>query len=172
MAMKVQDKEGPAPKRKKAAGKPAPTKPSVKAKTSAKPKKPVIVKAPIASARRPGRIAVARPAAGESAALVSNIRRELGVTQELFARMVGVTSRSIAGWEAGAAVNESSLRRIREMERLAASLKKVMKPGFMATWLVTPNEGMGGISPVEALQRGENDRLWRSVFLMGSGLPV
>ena len=94
------------------------------------------------------------------------------MTQDVFARMVGVTARSIAGWESGASINQGSCRRIREMARLSTALKKVMKPGFIATWLVTPNEGIGGISPVEALEHGENDRLWQSVFLLGSGLPL
>jgi hypothetical protein len=69
-------------------------------------------------------------------------------------------------------INAGSCRRIREMARLAIALKKVMKPRFIATWLVTPNEGLGGISPVEALERGDNDRFWESVFLLGSGLPL
>ena len=47
-----------------------------------------------------------------------------------------------------------------------------MKADFLPRWLVTPNEGLGGISPVEALERGESDRLWRAVFLLGSGLPI
>ena len=58
------------------------------------------------------------------------------------------------------------------MHRLAADLKRAMKADFLPRWLVTPNEGLGGISPVEALERGESDRLWRAVFLLGSGLPI
>jgi hypothetical protein len=58
------------------------------------------------------------------------------------------------------------------MRRLASALKRVMKPDFLPRWLATPNKGLGGISPVEALERGESDRLWRAVFLLGSGLPL
>jgi hypothetical protein len=58
------------------------------------------------------------------------------------------------------------------MSRLATDLKKVMKADFISHWLVTPNEGLGGISPVEATERGENDRLWRAVFFLGSGIPI
>jgi DNA-binding XRE family transcriptional regulator len=103
---------------------------------------------------------------------VAKTRRELGITQEIFARMIGVSARSVAGWEKGSPINEGSYRRVREMERLASTLKQVMKADFIPQWLVTPNEGMGGISPVQALESGANDRFWRSVFLLGSGLPL
>jgi DNA-binding transcriptional regulator YiaG len=112
------------------------------------------------------------PATGHRAPDVAQVRKELGVTQDLFARMIGVSSRSVAGWEGGASINESSARRLVEMRRLASALKRVMKPDFLPRWLATPNEGLGGISPVEALERGESDRLWRAVFLLGSGLPL
>jgi len=103
---------------------------------------------------------------------VVDTRRSLGVTQDVFARMVGVTTRSVAGWESGRQINESSLRRIKEMRRLRAELGKVMEPDFIPKWLVSPVEGLGGMSPVQALEHGETDRMWRAVFLLGSGLPL
>jgi DNA-binding XRE family transcriptional regulator len=103
---------------------------------------------------------------------VAQVRAELGVTQDILARMIGVSSHSVTGWEGGASINESSARRLVEMQRLASALKQVMQADFLPRWLVTPNEGLGGISPVEALERGESDRLWRVVFLLGSGLPL
>jgi transcriptional regulator with XRE-family HTH domain len=99
-------------------------------------------------------------------------RQRLGVTQDIFARLVGVSQRSVSGWESGRPINDVSLRRLKELRRLAIALEKVMKSEFIPTWLVAPNEGMGGISPVEVMGRGENDRLWRAVFLLGSGIPI
>jgi hypothetical protein len=69
-------------------------------------------------------------------------------------------------------INDVSLRRVKELNRLAVQLAKVMKADFIPLWLVTPNEGLGGLAPVEAMERGENDRLWRTVFLLGSGIPI
>jgi DNA-binding XRE family transcriptional regulator len=104
--------------------------------------------------------------------LVLKARKGLGVTQEVFARMIGVSARSVAGWEAGRPINEASRRRIREMMRLASSLREVMRPRFVPQWLIRPNEALGGLSPVQVLEHGETDRLWRTVFLLGSGLPI
>jgi len=107
----------------------------------------------------------------QSAALVLETRKSLGVTQSVFARLMGVSERAVSGWEQEKPINPGYLRRAKEMSRLAKQLKLSMKKSFIPTWLVTPNDGLGGISPVEALDRGENDRLWRTVFLLGSGMP-
>ena len=60
----------------------------------------------------------------------------------------------------GASINQGSCRRIREMARLADGPQMVMKPGFIATWFVAPNEGMGGISP---------SRRWNAVTTTACG---
>jgi DNA-binding XRE family transcriptional regulator len=103
---------------------------------------------------------------------VTATRKQLGVTQEILARLIGVSQRAVSGWEGGRPINDVSLRRVKELNRLAVELAKVMKADFIPHWLVTPNEGLGGLSPVEAMERGENDRLWRTVFLLGSGIPT
>lgn len=108
----------------------------------------------------------------KSSHLLVTIRKRLGLTQDLFARLIGVTQRSIAGWEKGSPMNEISSRRVKEMGRLADELRKSMKLEYIPTWLQTPNESLGGLSPLEAMQRGEHDRLWRTVFLLGSGIPI
>jgi hypothetical protein len=78
----------------------------------------------------------------------------------------------VSAWESGGPINDVALRRVRELSRLANALKKVMRADFISRWLVTPNQGLDGISPMEAMERGENDRLWRTVFLLGSGIPI
>lgn len=118
----------------------------------------------------------AKPPRGASPAhpptRVAMVRASLGVTQAIFARMLGVSARSVAAWEAGQSVHPASLRRVNELERLGNELREVMQAEFIPTWLTSPSEGLSGLSPVETLERGENDRLWRSVFLLGSGLPI
>ncbi len=103
---------------------------------------------------------------------VGAIRKKLGLTQDLFARLIGVTQRSVSTWERGGEINDVSLRRVREMDCLADELRKSMREDFIPHWLVFPNEGLGGISPIEAMERGEGGRVWRSVFLLGSGTPL
>jgi DNA-binding XRE family transcriptional regulator len=131
-----------------------------------------IKKTPVRTSTKATGVTAARTGTAAPTPLAVNTRKELGVTQAILARMIGVSTRSIATWERGGPINEAFVRRLRELERLAAALKKVMRADFIPRWLITPNEGLGNLSPIETLERGENDRLWRTVFLMGSGLPL
>jgi DNA-binding transcriptional regulator YiaG len=108
----------------------------------------------------------------DSARLVADVRSGLGVTRELFARLTGFSVRAITGWEAGRPISEPGLRRVKEMERLRGALAEGMREEFIPRWLEAPCEGLGGLKPVEVLERGEMDRLWRVVLLMGSGMPI
>jgi DNA-binding transcriptional regulator YiaG len=116
--------------------------------------------------------AEATPAGRASANLVAEVRAGLGVTREFFARLTGFSVRAIAGWEAGRPVSEAGRRRVLEMKRLREVLAEGMRPEFIAQWLETPCEGLGGLKPVEVLERGETDRLWRVALLIGSGMPT
>lgn len=107
-----------------------------------------------------------------TAQLVADVRRSLGVNRELFGRMMGFSVRAISGWEAGRPLSEAALRRVKEMKRLSDALADGVRPEFIAQWLITPSEGLGGLKPVEVLERGETDRLWRVVLLIGSGMPI
>jgi len=107
-----------------------------------------------------------------SARLVSDVRAGLGVTRELFARLTGFSVRAITGWEAGRPISEPGLRRVKEMERLRRALAEGMREEFIPQWLESPCEGLVGLKPVEVLERGETDRLWRVVLLIGSGMPI
>ena len=106
------------------------------------------------------------------ARLVSEVRSGLGVTREFFARMTGFSVRAISGWEAGRPLSEAASRRIKEMKRLRDLLAEGLRPEFIPQWLETPCEGLGGLKPVEVLERGETDRLWRTVLPIGSGMPT
>jgi hypothetical protein len=64
------------------------------------------------------------------------------------------------------------MRRIKELDRLATELAISMKRTFIRTWLTSPLEELDGTSPLEAMDRGENDRVWRLVFFLGSGIPT
>jgi hypothetical protein len=108
----------------------------------------------------------------QSARLVAEVRAGLGVTREFFARLTGFSVRAIAGWEAGRPLGEAGRRRILEMGRLRDLLAEGMRPEFISRWLESPCEGLGGLKPVEVLERGEADRLWRVALLIGSGMPT
>jgi Protein of unknown function (DUF2384) len=60
-------------------------------------------------------------------------------------------------------------QRIAELDRLQAELVKVIKPDALARWMDAPNESFGGLKPLEVVERGETDRLWRMSYQLASG---
>ncbi len=102
---------------------------------------------------------------------VRDTRTKLGLSRKIFARLCGYSERSIADWEAGKGLAPGSQARMREIVRLYGALAKVMDPAFVGTWLETPNEAFDRLKPLEVIERGETDRIWRMIFLVESGVP-
>jgi hypothetical protein len=57
------------------------------------------------------------------------------------------------------------------LERLRRALVDVMPEDVIPSWLETECKALGGLKPIEVLERGEIDRLWRTIFFLGSGVP-
>ncbi|HYO45348.1 MAG TPA: antitoxin Xre/MbcA/ParS toxin-binding domain-containing protein [Gemmatimonadota bacterium] len=101
----------------------------------------------------------------------ARLRGELGVTRKDFARMTGYSERSIASWEGGEEPSSKGLQRLNEVKRLKDALADVMKPEYIADWLKTPNDAFQGLKPLEVIERGEADRIWRMIYYLESGVP-
>jgi transcriptional regulator with XRE-family HTH domain len=101
----------------------------------------------------------------------ARIRRELGVTRKDFARLTGYSERSIASWEGGEAPSSKGLQRLNEVKRLRDALADVIKAEHIADWLTTPNDAFQGLKPLEVIERGETDRIWRMIYYLESGTP-
>jgi len=106
---------------------------------------------------------------GSTENLTAEVRRKLGVSRKLFSRLTGYSERAIANWESGETPEESGLRRIRETERFQARLAEVVAADAIPQWLDTPNDAFDGLKPLEAIERGEIDRLWNMIFYLESG---
>ncbi len=100
------------------------------------------------------------------------LRERLGLTRDTFAGMLPVSTRSLADIEAGKhPPSDATARRLTELERLIDALSEVINPAAIGEWLKTPNSAFGGLKPLEVIDRGETDRLWRMIFLLRSGTP-
>ncbi len=119
--------------------------------------------------RRPAGVRAAAATAPRS--LVGDVRGALGLSRRLFGRLTGYSERAIAGWEAGRELAEASRQRMLETRRLERALAGVMKPSRIAAWLEEPNRAFRGLKPLEVIERGEVDRIWRMLFDLESGTP-
>ena len=57
------------------------------------------------------------------------------------------------------------------MARLLDGLARVMKPVQVGHWLKLPNAAFDGSTPLQVVERGELDRIWRMLFDLESGQP-
>ena len=101
---------------------------------------------------------------------VGTVRGRLGLTRKVFSRLAGFSERAVADWESGKPVSEPGLRRIKELDRFRDRLSEVVAENVIPSWLDTPNDAFGGLKPLEVIERGEIDRLWKMIFYLESGV--
>jgi uncharacterized protein (DUF2384 family) len=97
------------------------------------------------------------------------LREDFRLTRKTLARMTGLSERTLATWEAGAKLSDSAGRVIISVERLLRALAEVVHKEAIAGWLERPNQELDNLKPVEVMERGETDRLWRMIYFLGSG---
>ncbi len=99
------------------------------------------------------------------------LRAKLGLTREVFGRLVNVSVRAIAQIETTSTKVEKLQRNYIEVQRLCESLSEVVDPASLGTWFSTPCQAFGGSKPIDVIDRGEIDRLWEMYYRLRSGLP-
>ena len=69
-------------------------------------------------------------------------------------------------------MSEPGTRRMREIDRLRQSLAGVVRADAIPVWLETPNDAFDRLKPLELIERGEIDRIWKMIYYLESGTPV
>jgi hypothetical protein len=95
--------------------------------------------------------------------------REINITIDTFTRLVGASRRTVATWLAGNPPNRANQRNVSEMCRLFDALAEVVPAPQIGPWLDTPNPAFEGSTPLQVIERGESDRLWRMIWELRSG---
>jgi DNA-binding XRE family transcriptional regulator len=99
------------------------------------------------------------------------LRDRLNLNREAFGRLVNVSVRTIATVETTARPAVKLERTYNEMYQLAQALGEVVDPAALGNWFLTPNAALGGLKPLEIVERGDTDRLWDMVYRLRSGMP-
>jgi DNA-binding transcriptional regulator YiaG len=129
---------------------------------------PARLKTPRSRNRVASRLAHSRALAATSP--VAALRATLGMPRVKFARLLGRTERAVIDWETGKSRPQGlSQQRLRELQRLTDALQSLFDPKALGTWFESPNSALGNFSPLELIERGETDRLWRMIFEFQSG---
>ena len=101
---------------------------------------------------------------------VSDVRKLFGVSQDELARITGYSVRAIAGWEAGKKLSEAARQKIVETERLRSALVELVPLAELGGWMRKPNPAFEGQSPIQVIECGEADRIWRMIIQIDSGV--
>jgi|GEM_PF-938602 len=98
------------------------------------------------------------------------LRARLAMNREAFARLVPMSTRSLASVESGKAPSPPVLRQLKELRRVIDALGEVIQQDAIGPWLEQPNNAFAGLKPREVIERGEVDRIWQMIFYLRSGV--
>ena len=79
--------------------------------------------------------------------------------------------RSVTKWSQGETPSAKQEKALVEMDRLLDGLSRVMEPVQVGRWLKQPNTAFDGSTPLQVVERGEMDRIWRMLYDLESGQP-
>lgn len=103
---------------------------------------------------------------------VRPLRERYVLSQGLLARLLDVSLRTASGLETGSIAPIQLRRNLTQITRLCGALAESMQPVHVGAWLDEPNELLGGLKPVEAIERGQIDLVWQVVEGLRSGSPL
>ncbi len=104
--------------------------------------------------------------------IIQGLRDEYGLDQDTIKRLTGYSKRSIISWGKGKKAQKPAEMKFTELNRLFEALADLTQNREeVADWLETPNEAFEGSTPLQVIERGESDRLWRMVYFLRSGDP-
>ena len=113
--------------------------------------------------------AVAGASPEKTADPVRRLSRTYHLSNEALSRVTGASPRTVAYWNAGMAPQRSSAQKLKEVTRLFDALADIIKAKVIGRWLHQPNSQFDGSTPLQVIERGETDRLWRMIWQLREG---
>jgi len=100
---------------------------------------------------------------------VKDFCRSFGLTQEALTRLAGFSPRAVAHWVHGRPPGNAAQKRLTELIRLFDALSDLVEVETISSWLKQPNAAFDGSTPLQVIERGESDRLWRMIWELQAG---
>lgn len=95
---------------------------------------------------------------------IKDLCRRTSVSLDTFTRLLGVSRRAVGGWISGnEKPNKSNQKKLNELFRLFTALTEVVDLNKIGPWLEQPNPEFEGFTPLQMIERGESDRIWRRI---------
>jgi hypothetical protein len=97
------------------------------------------------------------------------LSRTYHLSNEALSRVTGASPRTVSYWNAGIAPQRSTAQKLKEVARLFDALSDIIKANAIGPWLQRPNKQFDGSTPLQVMERGESDRLWRMIWQLREG---
>lgn len=97
--------------------------------------------------------------------------RTYKLRQDMLPRLTGFSTRAVANWAQGQAPSPPAAKKLLELRRLFEALCRLVEAKAIGSWLMQPNPAFDGSTPLQVIERGESDRLWRMIYELESGQP-
>ncbi len=129
-------------------------------------------RAPVRTTLKGGMLVMHKPVQVSTDRIIRGLREDFGVNQSMMVRLSGYSPRSIISWSKGTKATKPAAIKFTELNRLFEALADLTQNREEVTaWLEAPNEAFDGSTPLQVIERGESDRLWRMIYFLRSGEP-
>jgi hypothetical protein len=143
--------------------------------TTTQPPKKKMARAPKVSRAKRGKVMVRggkKAAASLQEFSVKQFCARYRLIRPDLTRLTGYSQRSVDQWATGDAPSTPARKQLREVVRLLDGLSEIMEPDSIGAWLKEPNDAFDGSTPLQVIERGESDRLWRMIYQIQTGEPL
>lgn len=101
------------------------------------------------------------------------LRTRYGFKQAEMQRVIGISLRNLSALETSEKqLSPQDRRRLREIETLLNELSEVIEPSQVHRWMTQPNNYFDGATPLQMIERGDVEQIWRLVLRLQHGIPL
>ncbi|MFA5257385.1 MAG: antitoxin Xre/MbcA/ParS toxin-binding domain-containing protein [Opitutales bacterium] len=102
---------------------------------------------------------------------IDQMSKEFSLTRDELSRMTGFSISSLAKWCSGKPPTGVAVKNMHETLRLLEELASVMDRKSVRVWLKKPNPAFGRSTPMQVIERGESNRIYRMIYEIQTGQP-
>ena len=130
----------------------------------------------VSPSRKPSRKSAAskgKSVQGHAAQKIRAIRKLLGIDDVKAAQLLGYTVTTVEAWRKGEKnPGVVAQKQIDALHEVCRALSEILIPAKIPDWIVQPNKGFWGNSPMQFLEKKKYEPLLRMVIMIAEGIPL
>lgn len=130
----------------------------------------------VSPSQKPGRksaVTKGKSGLGAASKKLKAIRKLLGIDDAKTAQLLGYTAATVAAWRKGEKnPGIVAQKHIDALHEVCQALSEVLIPAKIPDWIVKPNKGFWGNSPMQFLEKKKYEPLLQMVTMIADGIPL